>query len=159
MILKIGDKGPVVQFINSYFNILGDEYTQETENRVKQFQQSYKQIYRTDVLAPYPTEAIEELYTKLVSNDVGGYDVKLSTILPVLWPNGQVDLKTMTAILDTDVEYFDFQKVLAVRRALNLTEYSDYGNIFLMLCEMALDLNFRLDDNLDFVPLLVDKTI
>ena len=159
MVLKIGDKGPVVQFINSYFNILGDEYTQETENRVKQFQQSYKQIYRTDVLTPYPTENIEELYTKLVPNNSDGYDVKISTVLPVLWPNGKVDIKTMTAILDTDVEYFDFQKVLAVRRALNITEYSDYGNIFLMLCEMALDLNFRLDNNLDFVPLLVDKTI
>ena len=84
MVLKIGDKGPVVQFINSYFNILGDEYTQETENRVKQFQQSYKQIYRTDVLAPYPTENIEELYTKLVPNTSGGYDVKISTVLPVL---------------------------------------------------------------------------
>lgn len=159
MVLKIGDKGPVVEFINSYFNILGDVYTQETENRVKQFQQSYKQIYRTDLLNPYPLDNIEESYTKLIPNNNGGYDVKISTILPVLWPNGTVDLKTMTGILDTDVEYFDFQKVLAVRRALNMTKYSDYGNIFIMLCEMALNLNFRLDDNLDFVPLLVDKTI
>lgn len=156
--LTVGDKNLATKFINSYFGIYGETFTKETEKRVKQFQQSFQQIYRNNPNIPYVADEVIDKYTQLYA-DNDELKVAIRQILPVLWPNGIVDIFTMNAIMDTEIDYYDYDKVKQCKQALNGTEYSDFGNIFEMLCEMAKNLNFRLDNNLDFVPTIVKKEI
>lgn len=161
MILTIGDKGIVVKYINSFFGIDGDIYTEETKKKVMQFQQSFQQQYPNNPSYPYVEEDIINSYTRVDKDEENPENLKvlIREILPVLFPNGKVDIFTMNAILGNEIDYNDFQKILQVRKVLNGTEYSNFGNIFLMLCEMAKNLNYRLDDNLDFVPVIVKEEI
>lgn len=157
--LSIGDKNLTTKFINAYFGINGETFTKTTAERVKQFQQSFQQIYENDPNIAEFTEEYLNKYTQLYRDSNGELQTKINEVLPVLWPNGIVDILTLNAILGTEIDYYDYTKIQQCKQALNGTQYSAFGNIFEMLCEMAKNLNFRLDDNLDFIPTLVDKTI
>lgn len=159
MVLKVGDSGVIVEYINAFFDIDSNLYTKETAKRVQQFQQSYLQKF-SHTPNVYTDSNIMNSYLQLVEDEsLPTYRVESRDILSPLYPTGEVDILTMTAILGMDIDYNDYTKIKQVQQCLTGTEYSKFENIFKMLVEMAQNLDFRLDDNLDYIPTLVDGEI
>ena len=69
--LSIGDKNLTTKFINAYFGINGETFTKTTAERVKQFQQSFQQIYENDPNIAEFTEEYLNKYTQLYRDSNG----------------------------------------------------------------------------------------
>lgn len=153
--LKLGDKGIAVEYLNSFFGIDGSVYTDETVTCVKQFQVAYNQRFYQDPNAQYTEEDVFNQYSRL---DEDG-NVVLGKYLPILYPTGIVDIRTMTAILDTNIDYNDNYKIKQVQLLLLQNGFYDSQAIFEMLCELAADLKFRYDSNVSYIPTLVNGEV
>lgn len=158
MVLKIGDSGITVEYINAFFDIDSKIYTDETARAVQKFQQSYLQRF-SHIPNIYTDNEILDSYTQLINGEGSLYEVSLGDFIPPLYPTGEVDIFTMTAMLGIDIDYNDYTKIKQVQQCLSGTEYAKFENVFQTLVEMAQNIEFRLDDNTDYIPTLIDGEI
>ena len=139
MIYKKGDKGLVPQTINYRLGLHGDTYTEDTRTRVMQFQSTYnylpedtsmKNIFKGDIYVgpETPYTQYEQTFDPTSNNDtrIENYPLDSENNINLrLFPNGVVDIQTMTALLDIDVEEFNERTLSQVQETLSVTEYSD----------------------------------
>lgn len=114
--IKLGDKGLAVEYINYLFGINSKEFTAETESKIKQFQASYGQVF-TDESASYFDPTDEN------NNNYDDFNTELE-----LYPNGILDVYSLPALLNTNITLQDENILTQVQNALSLTEFSEDEN-------------------------------
>ena len=114
--IKLGDKGLAVEYINYLFGINSKEFTAETESKIKQFQASYGQVF-TDESASYFDPTDEN------NNDYDNFNTELE-----LYPNGVLDIYSLPSLLNTDITLYDEHILTQVQNALSFTEFTEDDN-------------------------------
>ena len=131
---RLGDKGLVVEYLNYVLGVNSKEFTEETENNLKQFQCSFRQLYvdkEDEITYMYDPASGEVTPNNLSYNPYDEYykpgdelENFPNTSL-YIYPNGILDIYTLPALTGIEIPNFNTNKIKQVQKALSWTVYSN----------------------------------
>ena len=131
-----GDNNLVTEYVNYRLQVNSKEISEETVNRIKQFQASFNQgfvdysedrVYGKD--ADGNVVVVNDEYNPYTDENYfkPGMNLEEAKNSPQLYPNGAIDIYTLTALLDTDISVYDSNKIVQAQQCLSNTKYSEYS--------------------------------
>lgn len=124
--IQVGSKGLIVDALNYLLFVKDNTFTKESLSRLKEFQASYRQIFvdNTENIEYTTNEEGETIPSGEETNLLSQYFQPGDDISEfesqdiVLYPNGNVDIYSVPAILGADIDTFDTPKVKQAQIAL-----------------------------------------
>ncbi len=120
MKLKLNDTGLLVEFLNYKLGISESYVTEVTLQRLKQFQCAYRQTY-----IDYDSQNIASpnynpySYYYQPGDDINNFDENAQ----YLFPNGELDIYTLSALLNIDIENTNTHKIAQIQNCLSKSKY------------------------------------